>query len=213
MGVPDVEILLPVHNEGESIEATIREIYNEFSPRTNVGFIICEDGSKDNTKEALRRLANDLPLRLNLTDARRGYSRAVREGMHMLEADYLLCIDSDGQCDAKDFWKFWGRSQKVRCSPRLARGPRPPGPVQGRFGTNSKQSGYVAEGDAGHLGPLIHLRNAGDGGSINYFFEGLFGLAPVAAFAVLRGIAKITSQIRSNRVVPSREYLAWGEAE
>jgi len=71
----------------------------------------------------------------------------------------------------------------------------------------------VAEGDAGHLGPLIHLRNAGDGGSINYFFEGLFGLAPVAAFAVLRGIAKITSQIRSNRVVPSREYLAWGEAE
>ena len=27
--------------------------------------------------------------------------------MHMLQADYLLCLDADGQCDAKDFWKFW----------------------------------------------------------------------------------------------------------
>jgi hypothetical protein len=25
----------------------------------------------------------------------------------MLEAEYLLCIDSDGQCDPKDFWSFW----------------------------------------------------------------------------------------------------------
>jgi hypothetical protein len=28
----DVQVLLPVHNEAESIEATIREIYAEFSP-------------------------------------------------------------------------------------------------------------------------------------------------------------------------------------
>ena len=25
----------------------------------------------------------------------------------MLESDYLLCLDSDGQCDPKDFWVFW----------------------------------------------------------------------------------------------------------
>jgi glycosyltransferase involved in cell wall biosynthesis len=107
MAAPDVEVLLPVHNEGESVEATIREIYDELSPRVNVGFIICEDGSKDNTKEVLTRLAKELPLRLNLSDERKGYSRAVRDGMHMLQADYLLCLDSDGQCDPKDFWKLW----------------------------------------------------------------------------------------------------------
>src|SRR5579884_3486839 len=103
----DLEVLLPVHNEGESIEATIREIYGELSREINVGFIICEDGSKDDTKEVLRRLAKELPLHLNLSDQRKGYSRAVRDGMHMLQADYLLCLDSDGQCDPKDFWKFW----------------------------------------------------------------------------------------------------------
>jgi dolichol-phosphate mannosyltransferase len=107
MPIPDVEVLLPVHNEAESIEATIREIHTELSARINVGFIVCEDGSKDNTKEILRNLATELPLRLNLSDERKGYSRAVREGMHMLQADYLLCLDSDGQCDARDFWKFW----------------------------------------------------------------------------------------------------------
>ncbi len=102
-----VEVLLPVHNEAESIEATIREIYDELSPGLSVGFIICEDGSRDNTKQILRRLALELPLRLNLSDERKGYSRAVREGMLMAQAPYLLCIDSDGQCDPSDFWKFW----------------------------------------------------------------------------------------------------------
>jgi dolichol-phosphate mannosyltransferase len=107
MPIPQLEVLLPVHNEAESIEATIRELYAEFSSKISVGFIVCEDGSRDNTKEILYRLAKEIPMRLNLSDERKGYSRAVREGMEMLEADWLLCIDSDGQCDPKDFWKFW----------------------------------------------------------------------------------------------------------
>ncbi len=105
--MPDLEILLPVHNEAGSIASTIREIHAELSQRLNIGFIICEDGSKDNSKEILRSLAQDLPLRLNLSDARKGYSLALREGMYMLKSDYLLCLDSDGQCDPADFWSFW----------------------------------------------------------------------------------------------------------
>lgn len=105
--IPELEILLPVHDEGESIEATIRNIYKELSTTVGPGFIICEDGSKDNSKEILKRLARELPMRLNLSDARKGYSLAMREGMAMAEADYLLCLDSDGQCDPKDFANFW----------------------------------------------------------------------------------------------------------
>ena len=103
----DVEVLLPVHNEGESIEGTIRGMYSELSRVANIGFIVCEDGSKDNSKQVLRNLAEEFPLRLNLSDARKGYSKAMREGMDLLEADYLLCLDSDGQCDPKDFADFW----------------------------------------------------------------------------------------------------------
>jgi glycosyltransferase involved in cell wall biosynthesis len=103
----DVEVLLPVHNEGESIEATIRGMYAELSPVSSTGFIVCEDGSRDNSKAVLRTLAQELPIRLNLSDARKGYSKAMREGMDMLESDYLLCLDSDGQCDPRDFANFW----------------------------------------------------------------------------------------------------------
>jgi dolichol-phosphate mannosyltransferase len=107
MPTPDLEILLPVHNEAQSIASTIREIHAELSSRLHVDFIICEDGSKDNTREILRSLAEELPLRLNLSENRKGYSQALREGMYMLKADYLLCLDSDGQCDPRDFWAFW----------------------------------------------------------------------------------------------------------
>jgi dolichol-phosphate mannosyltransferase len=105
--IPELQILLPVHNEAESIAATVREIYGEISPIARVEFILCEDGSKDNTKEVLRELAKEVPAKLLLSDARKGYSRAVRDGMAEADAPYLLCLDSDGQCDPKDFAEFW----------------------------------------------------------------------------------------------------------
>jgi dolichol-phosphate mannosyltransferase len=98
---------LPVHNESDSIAATIREIDHELWPAASHEFIFCEDGSKDDTKEMLRRAAQQVPARLLLSDERKGYSRAVREGMLAADARYLLCLDSDGQYDPKDFHRFW----------------------------------------------------------------------------------------------------------
>ncbi|MGA2259693.1 MAG: glycosyltransferase family 2 protein [Thermoguttaceae bacterium] len=108
----EVEILLPVHNEGDSIEAVLREIHAEISPKVAMQFIVCEDGSVDHTKEVLRRLDRELPMKLMIADERKGYSRAVRDGMQALSAPYLLCLDSDGQCDPKDFWQFWDCRQQ-----------------------------------------------------------------------------------------------------
>jgi dolichol-phosphate mannosyltransferase len=104
---PELEILLPVHNEAGSIEATIREIYSELLPQVSLRFVICEDGSRDNTKEILQRLAETLPIKLILSEERKGYSRAVTDGMKALQAPYLLCLDSDGQCDPRDFVRLW----------------------------------------------------------------------------------------------------------
>jgi len=104
---PVLEVLLPVHNEAESIEGTIREIYEELCPLVALRFIVCEDGSADNTKEVLLRLSKMFPIKLIMSDERKGYSRAVLDGMKSLEAEYLLVLDSDGQCDPKDFGKFW----------------------------------------------------------------------------------------------------------
>lgn len=103
----DIQVLLPVHNEAESIEATIKEIYAELSRTVRVQFLVCEDGSADNTKEVLRQIARSIPAKLMLWDERKGYSRAVRDGMLEMSAPFLLCLDSDGQCDPRDFRRFW----------------------------------------------------------------------------------------------------------
>lgn len=108
----DLQVLLPVHNEAESIEKTISEIFEEISPKVNMEFIICEDGSSDNTKNILNSLMEKYPIKLIMSDERKGYSKAVKDGMKAMDAPYLLCLDSDGQCDPVDFWKFWvGRNQ------------------------------------------------------------------------------------------------------
>ena len=103
----DIEVLLPVHNEAETIEATIGEMCAELSRLVRVRFIVCEDGSTDRTREALARLPSAVPAKMILSEARKGYSKAVRDGMQVAEAPYLLCLDSDGQCDPKDFARFW----------------------------------------------------------------------------------------------------------
>jgi len=104
---PEIQIVLPVHNEESCIEAVIREIYDEISAQVPVEFIICEDGSKDKTKEILQRLSQEIPMKLILSDARKGYSQAVIDGFKLATADYVLALDSDGQCSPKDFWKFY----------------------------------------------------------------------------------------------------------
>ena len=104
---PELEVLLPVHNEAESIERTVREICGELSPRLRFQFIITEDGSVDDTRGILTRLSQSIPMKLIMSPTRKGYAPAVTDGMKQLEAPYLLCLDSDGQCDPKDFWKFW----------------------------------------------------------------------------------------------------------
>lgn len=104
---PALEILLPVHNEAQSIEGTIRELYEVVARRAALRFIICEDGSADGTKQVLLRLSQLFPIKLTTCDERKGYSRAVIDGMKSIQADYLLCLDSDGQCDPNDFGKFW----------------------------------------------------------------------------------------------------------
>ncbi len=104
---PAIEVLLPAYNEADSIEPIVREIYDELSPYLALQFIITEDGSTDGTKEVLARLSKLYPIKLITSETRKGYGPALIDGMRLLDAPYLLCLDSDGQCDPRDFWRFW----------------------------------------------------------------------------------------------------------
>ena len=105
----DLDIVLPVHNEAQSIAATVRELCDEIGARLSLRLIICEDGSTDGTVDVLTGLQARYPIELITGTARKGYSRAVIDGLRAARAPFVLTIDSDGQCDPGDFWAFWDR--------------------------------------------------------------------------------------------------------
>jgi glycosyltransferase involved in cell wall biosynthesis len=101
--VGPIEMVLPVHNEATSIEATLREFHRvAASQGLQVRFQAREDGSTDGTAEVLRSLERDLPLAANCAPGRLGYSRAVLQGLRAATAPIVGFIDSDGQCDPND---------------------------------------------------------------------------------------------------------------
>lgn len=104
----ELNVILPVFNERESLEAVLSE-WKKNIDKLHIGyhFIICEDGSSDGTKELLPTIKNRYKLILKQKNVRRGYGRAMIDGIENAKAKYVLCIDSDGQCDPKDFRKFW----------------------------------------------------------------------------------------------------------
>jgi len=109
---PDLQIVMPVHNEAASIGAVLKEWVDALSPYLKLEFIITEDGSKDGTKEILAGLAKRHSMILDMTDKRRGYTGAMIAGMRLSTAPYVLAVDADGQFDPKDFRKFWDQREQ-----------------------------------------------------------------------------------------------------
>ena len=103
-GPDTIDIVLPVHNEGASIAATLREFHRVVMVEAGqpIRFVVCEDGSSDDTVPVLQKLASELPLKLISDPVRKGYSRAVIDGFRGTTSDWVGFIDSDGQCDPAD---------------------------------------------------------------------------------------------------------------
>lgn len=109
-----LSIILPVYNERKSIEPVIKE-WNTALKKYKINFecIVCEDGSTDGTSEFLRKIKNKYNLVLNQSKTRRGYGGAVIDGILTANNNFILSIDSDGQCNADDFMNFWKNRNKA----------------------------------------------------------------------------------------------------
>lgn len=104
----ELNIILPVYNEVDTIESVLKEWVAHLGPlNLDYHFVICEDGSTDGTKELLESIKTIYPIVLSQKEERRGYGGAVIDGIHTANTSYILCVDSDGQCDPKDFHAFW----------------------------------------------------------------------------------------------------------
>jgi glycosyltransferase involved in cell wall biosynthesis len=122
-----VAIIMPVYNEADTIESTIRELHEKVATKMeNVEIWAFEDGSSDGTKELLEKLSDEIPgFHAKMTIEKKGYPRAMREAFLSIQPDqyeYVVAIDSDGQYDPDDFFKVWEVMQ--RDSPDIVMGRR-----------------------------------------------------------------------------------------
>ena len=106
-------IVIPAYNEAENIEQCVNDWYpiiESHSGGGNSRLVIINDGSKDNTYEKLKELAQDHPLMLPLTKPNGGHGPTVIFGYKYAiehKADYIFQTDSDGQTNPGEFEQFW----------------------------------------------------------------------------------------------------------
>lgn len=102
-----VSVVFPVHNESFIIEQTLRNYIAELENRiSDVEVIVSEDGSTDDTKSILERLEKELPIKLYMSDERKGYQRALKDAISHATKEWLFIVDSDYQFAAIDFWRL-----------------------------------------------------------------------------------------------------------
>lgn len=111
-GKPEVTLLLTAYNEADTIEHVIHEFYGEIGEKIPLKILVVEDGSTDGTKEILEKLSKELPIDLLLGGERRGYSKAVIEGLKRIDTIYVFFTDGDAQHRAEDFWMLFELREK-----------------------------------------------------------------------------------------------------
>ncbi|MBI4707195.1 MAG: glycosyltransferase family 2 protein [Candidatus Omnitrophica bacterium] len=102
-----ISLVFPVHNESFIIEQTLRNYIAELENRIpDFEVIVSEDGSTDDTKSVLERLSRELPIKLYMSDERKGYQQAVIDAISHATKPWLFIVDSDYQFAAIDFWRL-----------------------------------------------------------------------------------------------------------
>src|ERR671912_1373924 len=106
-----LSIVMPAYNEGEHIEACVREWYDGVVSRVpDAEIIVVDDCSRDDTGQRLAALAVSLPgLRVLRTPVNGGHGPALRFGLDRALGEFAFHTDSDRQHTPDDFWSLWER--------------------------------------------------------------------------------------------------------
>ncbi|MGI9089243.1 MAG: glycosyltransferase family 2 protein [Chthoniobacterales bacterium] len=113
-------VVMPIYNEEANIAGVVSQ-WSDCLRGLGIPFqmVALDDGSWDGTHEILLQLESANPEMLCVVSkpnsghgstCRNGYDIAVNSA-----ADWMLQIDSDGQCDPKHFADFWSRRENHDC--------------------------------------------------------------------------------------------------
>jgi len=104
-----VSLVMPVYNEEEIIERTVRDYYSEvLAPIPGSEMVIVDDCSTDKSPEIIKGLAEELQgIRILRPPKNGGHGKALRLALEDARCELIFHTDSDYQNDPKDFWKLY----------------------------------------------------------------------------------------------------------
>jgi glycosyltransferase involved in cell wall biosynthesis len=98
----DVSFIIPVYNEVDNVEALVREVVETGHQLNGRSFelVLVDDGSRDGTVDALRRLIETTPqLRVVRLKRNFGQTAATAAGFQYANGKYFVTLDGDLQND------------------------------------------------------------------------------------------------------------------
>jgi glycosyltransferase involved in cell wall biosynthesis len=100
----ELSVVVPLYNEEENVELLWERLYNVLKDlHRSFEVIFVDDGSKDGTRDKMRRLAKQHPyLRVILFRANFGQSAAMAAGFEATRGDIVIAMDGDLQNDPAD---------------------------------------------------------------------------------------------------------------
>jgi len=104
-----VSIVMPVFNEEEIIEKSVRDYHSEVITRLpGSEMVIVDDCSTDGTAGVLKKLTQELAgIKILRTEHNSGHGKALRLALENATNDLIFHTDSDYQFDPHDFWKLY----------------------------------------------------------------------------------------------------------
>jgi len=110
----DLSIIIPMFNEEEVIDETIKSVTSELvSLNLNWEIILVNDGSTDNTLDLCRRAsALDDRVRIVAYSPNRGRGYALRQGFNAAAGDVVISIDADLTYSPDHISLIWNEMKK-----------------------------------------------------------------------------------------------------
>jgi glycosyltransferase involved in cell wall biosynthesis len=95
-----LSVIIPVYNEVESIKEILKRVK---ATKLTKEIVVVDDGSKDGTREILKKLDGKSGVRVILHEHNKGKGAAVRTGLTAAQGDVLLIQDADLEYDPRDY--------------------------------------------------------------------------------------------------------------
>lgn len=106
--VPKVSVVIPIHNEKESIHELVTRL-NQILPQVTKRYeiVLVDDGSRDGSIEEMRNLSR-YDLRLKIVELARNYGQtaALAAGIDYANGEIIVTMDGDLQHDPSDIPRF-----------------------------------------------------------------------------------------------------------